>query len=61
MARMPDRKLPRKQESSPAADARWDHKQGTPKDEQTARQVERSSGRYSASEQSEEKARRSKR
>jgi hypothetical protein len=31
MARMPDRKLSRKQESSPAADPRWDRKQGTPK------------------------------
>jgi hypothetical protein len=61
MARMADRKLSRKQERGPAADPRWDRKQGTPKDEQMARHVERSSGRYSASEQSEEKARRSKR
>lgn len=34
---------------------KWDRKQGTPKDEKTARKVERASGRYSASEQSEEK------
>jgi hypothetical protein len=34
---------------------KWDRKQGTPKDERTARKVERASGRYSASEQSEEK------
>ena len=34
---------------------KWNRKQGTPKDEKTARKVERASGRYSASEQSEEK------
>ena len=33
----------------------WDRKQGTPKDQKTARTVERASSRYSASEQSEEK------
>ena len=36
----------------------WDRKQGTPKDPQAARTVERASGRYSASEQSEERKKR---
>jgi hypothetical protein len=34
-------------------DPRWDRKQGQPKDRQMKKVVERSSGRYSASEQSE--------
>lgn len=46
---------PRKQDKSSADDPRWDRKQGTAKDERIAREVEKSSGRYSASEQSEEK------
>lgn len=37
---------------------RWDRKQGTPKDQKAAQTVERASGRYSASEQSEEKKKR---
>lgn len=54
----PDNREPsRKPESDPPAHPAWDRKQGTPKDSQTARHVERSSGRYSASEQSEEKSR----
>ncbi len=36
-----------------ASDPRWNLKQGVPKDRQMAKTVERSSGRYSASEQSE--------
>jgi hypothetical protein len=41
--------------SSKTADPRWDRKQGTPKSPQMARVVEQSSGRYSASEQSEQR------
>ena len=37
------------------ADPRWDRKQGVPKSPGMARAVEQSSGRYSASEQSEQK------
>jgi hypothetical protein len=37
------------------ADPRWDRKQGVPKSPQMKRVVEQSSGRYSASEQSEQK------
>jgi hypothetical protein len=39
-------------------DPRWDRKRGTPKDPKMTRSVERASGRYSASEQSEEKRKR---
>ena len=46
---------PRKQENGSAEDPRWDRKQGTAKDGQMARDVEKSSGRYSASEQAEQK------
>jgi hypothetical protein len=42
----------------PDPDPRWDRKRGTPKDQKMARTVERASGRYSASEQSEEKRKR---
>ncbi len=41
--------------SSKTADPRWDRKQGTPKSPQMTRAVEQSSGRYSASEQSEQR------
>jgi hypothetical protein len=44
----------RKRSNKPA-DPRWDRKQGTPKSPQMARVVEQSSGRYSASEQSEQR------
>jgi len=50
MARKSDRKP-----SDKAADPRWDRKQGVPKSPQMKRVVEQSSGRYSASEQSEQK------
>jgi hypothetical protein len=43
------------QRSDKAADPRWDRKQGVPKSPQMKRVVEQSSGRYSASEQSEQK------
>jgi hypothetical protein len=36
-------------------DPQWDRKQGVPKSPQMKRVVEQSSGRYSASEQSEQK------
>jgi hypothetical protein len=36
-------------------DPQWDRKQGVPKERQVAKVVEKSSGRYSASEQSEQK------
>jgi hypothetical protein len=38
----------------------WDRKQGTPKDQKAARTVERASSRYSASEQREEKKKKSR-
>jgi len=44
-----------KRQGEAANHPRWDRKQGTPKDQKTARTVERASSRYSASEQSEEK------
>ena len=44
-----------KRQGEVASDPRWDRKQGAPKDQKTARTVERASSRYSASEQSEEK------
>jgi hypothetical protein len=50
MARKSDRKR-----SDKAADPRWDRKQGVPKSPQMKRELEQSSGRYSASEQSEQK------
>jgi hypothetical protein len=50
MARRSDRK-----QSDKAADPRWDRKQGVPKSPQMKKAVEQSSGRYSASEQSEQK------
>jgi hypothetical protein len=56
MTRTPDRKSPRERRSGTADHPQWDRKQGRPKDGQTARDVERSSDRYSASEQSEEKS-----
>jgi hypothetical protein len=43
------------QEKRSADDPRWDRKQGTAKDGRMARDVEKSSGRYSASEQAEQK------
>jgi hypothetical protein len=42
-------------------DPRWDRKQGVPKSPQMKRVVEQSSGRYSASEQSEQKRKGSRR
>lgn len=49
---MTDQKKPK----DPApADRRWDNKQGSPKDPGLAKTVERSSSRYSASEQAEKK------
>ena len=44
-----------KRQDEVANDPKWDRKQGTPKDQKTAKTVERASSRYSASEQSEEK------
>ena len=44
-----------KRQGEAANHPNWDRKQGTPKDQKTARTVERASSRYSASEQSEEK------
>ncbi len=44
-----------KRQDEAASHPDWDRKQGTPKDQKAARTVERASGRYSASEQSEEK------
>jgi hypothetical protein len=41
--------------SEKTADPRWDRKQGVPKSPQMKRVVEQSSGRYSASEQSEQR------
>jgi hypothetical protein len=47
---------PKKQEEKDAADdPRWDRKQGAAKGGRMARDVEKSSGRYSASEQGEQK------
>jgi len=48
------RKSDRKRDDK-STDPRWDRKQGTPKSSNMARVVEQSSGRYSASEQSEQK------
>jgi len=47
---------PEKREEQAADHPSWDRKQGTPKDQQAAKTVERASSRYSASEQSEEKS-----
>jgi hypothetical protein len=44
-----------RKQSEKTADPRWDRKQGVPKSPQMKRVVEQSSGRYSASEQSEQK------
>ncbi len=41
--------------SDKKADPRWDRKQGVPKSSEMKRVVEQSSGRYSASEQSEQR------
>jgi hypothetical protein len=41
--------------SEKTTDPRWDRKQGVPKSPQMKRVVEQSSGRYSASGQSEQK------
>ena len=41
--------------SDKTADPRWDRRQGVPKSPQMKRVVEQSSGRYSASEQSEQR------
>ena len=48
------RKIDRKRDDK-SNDPRWDRKQGTPKSSNMARVVEQSSGRYSASDQSEQK------
>jgi hypothetical protein len=50
MARKSDRRRDDKSD-----DPRWDRKQGAPKSSNMARVVEQSSGRYSASEQSEQR------
>ncbi|MBS0527314.1 MAG: hypothetical protein JSS04_27050 [Proteobacteria bacterium] len=55
MARTSDRTPSKEQENGPAEDPRWDRKHGAAKSGRMARDVEKSSGRYSASEQSEEK------
>lgn len=47
-----------KRHNEAANHPKWDRKQGTPKDQEAAGTVERASGRYSASEQSEEKKKR---
>ena len=44
-----------KRQAEAANHPEWDRKQGMPKDKKAAQTVERASGRYSASEQSEEK------
>jgi hypothetical protein len=44
-----------KEQRDLADDPRWDRKQGAAKDRRMARDVEKSSGRYSASEQREQK------
>jgi hypothetical protein len=49
MARSPNRKR-----NDKSADPRWDRKQGVPKSPHMAKVVAQSSGRYSASEQSEQ-------
>lgn len=49
----PKAAIGRSRRSKPASDPKWDRKQGVPKDRQTASLVERSTGRYSASDQSE--------
>jgi hypothetical protein len=54
MPRVGERKRPDKAKAQ-ASDPQWDRKQGTPRNPRVATVVERSSGRYSASEQSEEK------
>jgi hypothetical protein len=46
----------RSKRTRPTSDPKWDRKQGVPKDRQTARLVERSSGRYSGSDQSEKRS-----
>lgn len=50
-----DRKPTEPPNTDTLRDPKWDRKQGVPKDPQVAKVVEKSSGRYSASEQSEEK------
>ena len=55
MARTGDRKRSKEQENGSSEDPRWDRKHGAAKDGRMARDVEKSSGRYSASEQGEEK------
>ena len=54
MAR-PQKRETQKQEKRTADDPRWDRMHGAAKDGRMARDVEKSSGRYSASEQGEEK------
>lgn len=49
-----DRKPTEQPNADTLRDPKWDRKQGVPKDPQVAKVVEKSSGRYSASEQSEE-------
>jgi hypothetical protein len=48
-----------KRRGEPADHPDWDRKQGTPKDQKAAQTVERASSRYSASEQSEKKRKKS--
>lgn len=55
MTRTPDRDRAKELEERSADDPRWDRKQGAAKHGRMARDVEKSSGRYSASEQSQEK------
>lgn len=55
---MADTRAADKRKDASANHPKWDPKLGTPKDQATARKVERASGHYSASEQSEEKKRR---
>lgn len=50
-----------RKQSDKTADPRWDRKQGVPKPPQMKRVVEQSSGRYSASEQSEQRPKGSRR
>ena len=47
---------PEEKQTSPSSeDSGWDRNQGTPKDPNMAKTVERASSRYSASEQSEKR------
>lgn len=52
----PKATVSRSAKSGPTSDTKWDRKQGVPKDRQTRKLVERSSGRYSGSDQSDKRS-----